>query len=364
MAAATIPPMTSPQQLNELLTNLGLHVAATFTAVHGADEDAVIRLFGGNPEQARPMKLEDLRNQDYGNRILVSRSGPTVVVVEDNGYQGSREEVLRPLSRLGRTASAYWNVNAVSSLSLAEGGLIASAFEMIAPEEPEYRYGVRPHAWDPLLEGLTLDDDACLWGAGLAAVERASGAQFDEAWVHGPHRAMPITPVPDYLLGQGLVNSPLLKREPFITYLAGLGPAMIGRMRRHALDLALTHTGLHEHPLAAAALTADTIPAAAREQLHAALTTAHDHALAQARALRAAEPDEVEREWERPSKLLFRQGIVFEVLSWCVAAHLPTPADRLPDIISFLTTAMTGDNERIAEFWMVQHLHHAAQQAT
>ncbi|MEL3946389.1 DUF6461 domain-containing protein [Streptomyces sp. LNU-CPARS28] len=356
--------MTSPQRLDELLTGLGLNEAATFTAVHGADEDAVIRLFGGDPEHARPMTLEDLRNQDHGDRILVSRSGTAVVVVEDNGYQGSREEVLRPLSRLGRTASAYWNVNAVSRLSLAEDGLIASAFEMILPEEPEYRFGVRPHAWDPLLEGLNLDDDTdCLWGTGLAAVERASGARFDEAWVHGPHRAVPITPVPEYLLGQGLVNSPLLKREPFISYLADLGPAMVGRMRRHGLDLALEHAGLRDHPLALAALTADTIPATARKQLRDDLTAAHDQALPQARALRAGEPDEVEREWERPSELLFRQALVFEVLSWCVAAHLPTPADHLPDILNFLTTAMTGDSERVAEFWMVQHLHHAAQQA-
>ncbi|WP_125264437.1 DUF6461 domain-containing protein [Streptomyces alboflavus] len=357
--------MTSPQQLDELLTGLGLDVAATFTAVHGADEDAVIGLFGGDPEHARPMKLTDLRDQDRGDRILVSRSGTAVVVVEDNGFQGSREEVLRPLSRLGRTASAYWNVNAVSRLSLAEDGLIASAFEMILPEEPEYRFGVRPHAWDPLLEGLNLDDDTdCLWGTGLAAVERASGAQFDEAWAHGPHRTVPITPVPEYLLGQGHINSPLLNREPFISYLAGLEPAMVERMRRHGLDLALEHAGLRDHPLALAALTAHTLPVTAREQLRDDLTAAHDQALPKSHTLRAAEPEDFEPEWERPSHLLFRQALLFEALSWCVAAHLPTPADRLPDILNFLATAMTGDSERTKEFGMVQHLHHAAQQAT
>ncbi len=89
-------------------------MAATFTAVHGADEDAAIRLFGGDPERARPREIENLCIQDYGERTLPFRSGSADVVVEDNGYQGSREEVLRPLSRLGRTASAFWNVNAVS----------------------------------------------------------------------------------------------------------------------------------------------------------------------------------------------------------------------------------------------------------
>ncbi|WP_030685632.1 DUF6461 domain-containing protein [Streptomyces sp. NRRL B-1347] len=352
--------MTSPQHLDELLTGLGLAEAATFTAVRGADEDAVIRHFGGDPDQARPMRLEELRDHYDGDLILVSRSGPTVVVVENNNYQGSREEVLRPLSRLGRTASAYWNVNAVSRLSLAEDGLIQSALDMVVPEDP---FGARPDAWDPLLEGLAFGVSPG-WGEGLTAVERATGAQFDNAWVRGTHRAVAIKPVPEYLLGQGIVDSPLLKREPFVSYLADLGPALLGRMRRHALDLALAHTDLRHHSLALAALTAEAIPATARERLRDDLTAAHDQALTESRALRAEEADDFEPEWERPSHRVFQQAIVFGVLARCTAAQLPTPTDRLPDILSSLTTAMTGEGERVEEFWMLAHLHDAAQRAT
>ncbi|MET8685299.1 DUF6461 domain-containing protein [Streptomyces sp. NPDC004732] len=350
--------MTSPQHLHGLLTDVGLAEAATFTAVHGGDEDAVIRLFGGSPEQCRPLPLEELHEHYDRDLILVSRSGPAVVVVENNNYQGSREEVLRPLSRHGRTASAYWNVNAVSQLSLAEDGLISSAFEMLAPED---MFGARPDAWQPLLQGLNLEDDEHLWGTGLAAVERATGARFDGAWVRGPHRAVEITRVPQYLLGQGLIDSPLLRREPFIGYLADLGPSLLRPMRRHALDLALAHADLREHPLAIAALTAATIPAAARVRLHEDLTAAHNQELLHARALLVGEPKEFEPEWERPSHLVFRQAIVFGVLAQCVAAHLPTPTDGLPDILSSLVTAMTGDGARVEEFWMVKHLHNAAQ---
>ncbi|MEV8319366.1 DUF6461 domain-containing protein [Streptomyces sp. NPDC059900] len=352
--------MTSPRHLHGLLADLGLDQAATFTAVHGGDEDAVIRLFGGSPEQCRPLRLEELGEHYDGDLILVSRSGPAVVVVENNNYQGSREEVLRPLSRQGRTASAYWNVNAVSRLSLAEDGLISSAFEMLAPE---HRFGARPDAWQPLLQGLDLEDDDDLWGVGLAAVERATGARFDGAWVRGPHRAVEITRVPQYLLGQALIDSPLLRREPFIGYLDGLGPSLLGPMRRHALDLALTHADLREHPLAVAALAAAALPAAARVRLHEDLTAAHDQALRRARALLVGEPDEFEPEWERPSHLVFRQAIVFSVLARCLAAHLPTPADGLPDILSSLVTAMTGEGARVEEFWMVSHLHNAAHRA-
>ncbi|WP_282797874.1 DUF6461 domain-containing protein [Streptomyces sp. CC224B] len=349
--------MTSPQRLNQFLTDMHLEEAATFTAVHGADEDAVIRLFGGDPERTRPWRLEDLGEYYDGDLILVSRSGPAIVVVEHNDYQGSREEVLRPLSRLGRTASAHWSLNAACRLSLAENGLISSSFDTL---DPESAYGARRGAWQPLLHGLDLEGwSGC--GASLVAVERATGARFDQAWVQGTHRAVQITPVPAYLLGQEDIHSPLLKREPFISYLAALGPAMLGRMRRHALDLALAHAGLREHPLALAALTADTLPAAARERLHEDLVAAHDQALPRAFAMPDKEPEEVEVEWERPSHLVFRQAIVFDALAQCVAAHLPTPAKGLPDVLNDLASAMTGDSARVREFSMVQHLHDRAQ---
>ncbi|GGV30762.1 DUF6461 domain-containing protein [Streptomyces spectabilis] len=343
--------MTSPEHLDGLLTELGLEEAATFTAVHGGDKDAVIRLFGGDPEQARPTELEELREHYDGDLILVSRSGPAVVVVESNGYEGSREEVLRPLSGMGRTASAFWNINLVSRLSLAEDGLVSSALDMNAPEEV---YGAHPDAWQPLLMGLTLGFPD--WGSGLAAVERATGARFDTPWVQGPHRAVKIEPVPDHLLPQGLADSPLLKREPFVGYLADLAPAL-GRMGRHALDLALAHLDLSEHPLALAALAADGLDAAARARLRDELAATHHTYLSHAHT-RAEEDDAFVPAWESPSQLSFRRAAVFGVLADCVAADLPV--GRLPDIVSDLATVVVGGDERVQEFRMVEHLHTAA----
>ncbi|MFF4795929.1 hypothetical protein ACFY2M_41050 [Streptomyces sp. NPDC001276] len=101
--------MNSAAHHDRLLADLGLSIAATFTAICTTDEDDVIRCFGGDPAQARPGTLSDTKDGWDGEkqRIAVSRSGTTVVVVEGNQFQGSREEVLRPLSRLGRTASAF-----------------------------------------------------------------------------------------------------------------------------------------------------------------------------------------------------------------------------------------------------------------
>ncbi|MEU5958729.1 hypothetical protein [Streptomyces sp. NPDC047525] len=102
------------------------------------------------------------------------------------------------------------------------------------------------------------------------------------------------------------------------------------------------------------------LPGASVAGLPSESTAAHDQALPRARALLIGEPEDVEPEWERPFHLVFRQAIVFGALAQCVAAHLPTQADGLPDILSSLVTAMTGDGARVEEFWMVQHLHNAA----
>ncbi len=252
---------------------------------------------------------------------------------------------------MGRTASAFWNINGVSRLSLAEDGLVSSALDMNQPEEA---YGARPDAWQPLLAGLTLGFPG--WGAGLRAVELATGARFDAAWAQGPHRAVKIESVPAHLLPQGLADSPLLKREPFVSYLADLGPAL-GRMRRHALELALAHLDLREHPLALAALAATGLEAAARTRLRDELTATHDRYLSHAHA-RAEEDDDFVPAWRSPSQLSFRRAAVFGVLAECVAADLPVGC--LPDIVSDLVAVVVNDGERSQEFRMVEYLHAAA----
>ncbi|MBA2811337.1 hypothetical protein E0500_029275 [Streptomyces sp. KM273126] len=194
--------MNSAARHDRLLADLGLSIAATFTAICTADEDDVIRCFGGDPAQARPGTLSDTNDGWDGEkqRIAVSRSGTTVVVVEGNQFQGSREEVLRPLSRLGRAASVSWNVNANSQLSLAEDGLVQSTFALYRPDQP---HGAAPHAWRPYLDGLSFGPERT-WGAGLTALERATTARLDASWAAGPHLVLEIEPVPQAVPPQGL----------------------------------------------------------------------------------------------------------------------------------------------------------------
>ncbi|MFF1448644.1 DUF6461 domain-containing protein [Streptomyces sp. NPDC058274] len=351
--------MSAPSANDQPLDSLGQLAAATFTVVRGADEADVIRLFGGHPENARQVTLSTFPTSptDYGvERIAVSRSGTTVVVVESNGYQGSREEVLRPLSQLGRVASAFWNVNAHSRLSLAEEVLILSSFDMLFPDDV---HGTRPDAWRPLLQGISFGTSD--WGAGLAALQRATGARLDAAWAAGPHLAVDIVPVRRVLVPQDLAGSPLLQQEPFASYVTDLGPHLLPQMQRYALELAISHAGVSDHPLVVAALAAKGTPAVAREHLRDELTTAYHEGVGEGHQLRITDPDDNRPEWELPSHLAARRAIVLHALAEYLDPDLSHDMGH-HDPGYTLTAAMTGEGDLIERFWLLHRLYKACQQ--
>ncbi|GAA2102511.1 hypothetical protein GCM10009801_76600 [Streptomyces albiaxialis] len=354
-----------------LLDELGLAQGACVTAVAGADEAEVIRCFGGDPDAVEEMRLGEKFGEraDLSERqlIAVSTAGPAVVVVEYEGFQGVREEVLRPLSRLGagRAAGAYWNVDALSELALAEDGSVLSSFEMLTPEQRE---GKRPGAWDAYLEGLAFGVGGS-WGDGVAAVARATGARLDAAWAAGPHRVVVVDEVPEAVLPQGLEDSPLLREEPFARYLAELGPGVTAAMERDAVELAAVHHGIARQPLCTLALAVldGCGPPEGREGLRAELAAAyaaernggsadgtggsHDGA-----GLRA----EV---WQVLGDLLARDAGAGTDVGTDVGTGAGTTAGPPP--MFRLSRAMTTgeDTEEIRRFRLLHALHDAAERA-
>ncbi len=138
--------------------------AATVTVVTGSTVDDVIRAFGGDPahcESAREL------GQRYGIEpwVTVLAVEDAVLAVEFNGWQGGNREIMRALSRSGRAGSMYWNVNALTRLTLAEHGELLAAFEP----------GIEPHPDLAVFEGLDLADYRDKIGKGLVAVERFTG---------------------------------------------------------------------------------------------------------------------------------------------------------------------------------------------
>ncbi|WP_225726145.1 MULTISPECIES: DUF6461 domain-containing protein [unclassified Nocardia] len=121
-------PPAAPEAEHRWVENSSVYEAATFTLVTGLTAHEVLEAFGADP--TAPVPIDTLTEQ----WVAVLETGSVVLAVEDNGFRGSTEAVLRRLSRKGKAASMFWNVDAMSYLGLAENGRILAYFE---PGDPE-----------------------------------------------------------------------------------------------------------------------------------------------------------------------------------------------------------------------------------
>jgi hypothetical protein len=91
----------------------------------------VLRAFGADPD--RPESLRQISDDVTARMsidpwVAVLEAGTAVLAVEYNGFQGADQAVLRRASAGGR-AGMFWNVNALTRLSFAEGGQMLASFE-------------------------------------------------------------------------------------------------------------------------------------------------------------------------------------------------------------------------------------------
>src|SRR3982751_1202749 len=124
-------PSEAVQRYEELLRRTALDTALCWTVVEPVTapvtvEEAVRRL-GGDPEAVARSVPDEV--PDGWAVFHLHPVGSAVTLLEVNGSQGSRVEVLRRLSDGARVHSAFWNVNAVSRLSYAVYGKVLTAFE-------------------------------------------------------------------------------------------------------------------------------------------------------------------------------------------------------------------------------------------
>jgi hypothetical protein len=160
--------------------------AGCLTLARTADSEAVARAFGGRVEQAREMSLDRIWAEFEGEPVVaVRRQGEWVVAVEDNGWQGSRVEVLRGL---GFAVSAYWNVNALTRFSYARDGKVRTAFEAMAPN---WRHGADPDCLEEIRAGLPWEDGD--WVALMFALAaRVTGQVVEPGWLKGEFTVYPV----------------------------------------------------------------------------------------------------------------------------------------------------------------------------
>jgi len=115
---------------------------ACITLVSPPNAGKIVRGFGGDLVGARQMSLAALDMPGADEPALAVRTvGAWLLVVEVNGWQGSRPEVLRQISAGGRAVSVYWNVNPTARFSYAASGQLLTAFEAMTPDR---RWGADP----------------------------------------------------------------------------------------------------------------------------------------------------------------------------------------------------------------------------
>ncbi|HVV08543.1 DUF6461 domain-containing protein [Amycolatopsis sp.] len=155
-----------PWQHHRWVRTSSLGQAGTVTVVTGATPDDVVTAFGADP--AEPVPATDLAAEGVA-WVAVLPVESAVIAVEFNGFQGANARVLRALSENGRAASMFWNVNALTRLSLAAEGEIVAAFEPGMQETPDI---------GELAIDLELADYHDRVAKGLVVVERFTGRGF------------------------------------------------------------------------------------------------------------------------------------------------------------------------------------------
>jgi hypothetical protein len=234
--------------------------AVCISYVHGIDDDAMIRAFGGDPADTAPRSARDLgeelarfRYDEVPPVLLVAPVGEWLIGVEYNGFQGSRPEVLRGASAGGAAVSVYWNVNGTNRFAYATGGRTTVGFDM---HRPEYRHGAAPDAVAAHLDDLPFGYDGDAYAAGLALAERVTGVRLTGALLDGTFRRAVVRPVPQDLVPEGVVGHPALD-EPFVrAVLAAPTVDKLPGISRYLAEAMARDTGVGDVPEVRAALDA------------------------------------------------------------------------------------------------------------
>ena len=145
-------------------------------------------------EVMRRLRAEPVTVDDATGPFLVAhlrQVGSDVVMVQGNGSEGSRREVLRWLSDRARVYNVDWTINGNGSITYAVYG---SVLTWIDKNNPDRRHGTHPDALDDALADLREARrcrDAEEWpatrlaseAAALATVESSTRIRLEAEWV-------------------------------------------------------------------------------------------------------------------------------------------------------------------------------------
>ncbi|NRQ31828.1 hypothetical protein HII36_08240 [Nonomuraea sp. NN258] len=175
------------------------------------DLDDVARAFGADPAAGERMNVEDAQIEQYNADIpgilptlVAGTCGGWALVVEPNGCEGARPEVLRALSVRGRAVSVLLGGGRGDLLSYAAGGEVVAVRTTAVPFTGP---GLLPGDADAIIDAVPaepaeVEDPVTSRAAVLLAAERITGVRLTEAWLldDGLTRLLVADPLPDDLV--------------------------------------------------------------------------------------------------------------------------------------------------------------------
>ncbi|MCX6397224.1 MAG: DUF6461 domain-containing protein [Propionibacteriales bacterium] len=159
-------------------------VAGCVTVAVGTSMPALVQAFGGDSSQEVAFP-----DQGDGGTPAIASFGAgdnAAVILEVDGFEGSRPEVLKAASRKGKAASIFWNVNGVVVFSCARRGKVLCSFELLDDVPEELPRSLVSLAQTALSEGV---DPVAI---GAAMVEKFTGEPVSRTEVENAARGYPI----------------------------------------------------------------------------------------------------------------------------------------------------------------------------
>jgi hypothetical protein len=148
----------------------------------GVNEATVRHELGVDEASRRDATVSEawrISESEFGNDVIqVASIGAAVITFEPNGWHGIDSQVVIELSRSGRYAAYFWNVNSDMQFVFAEGGVIRRDFDPLLydsdrslPEESDLPFP--SGAGGSVVPGR----------ASLALIERLTGVEITRAWL-------------------------------------------------------------------------------------------------------------------------------------------------------------------------------------
>jgi|GEM_PF-3857287 len=196
----------------------------------------VARAFGADLAAAESLSFEDAQIEQYNADIpgilpslVAGTIGAWTLVVEPNGCEGARPEVLKALSARGRAVNVLLNGGQYDRLGYAAAGRLLAVRLTSSPAGP----GRLPGDADAVIDSVGTDDVVGLQAASLLAAEHITGARLTEEWLldSGLTRLLVENPLPDDIVPDRLRDHRVLNRPEVQAILDDLSPDKVAPIR-------------------------------------------------------------------------------------------------------------------------------------